>query len=172
MNSLYNLKLGPRFGLAFGLVLCITISIAALGAWRLQALSDVTQQLTSTDYQRLRAAVQWQQAITLNWTRTQAALLDSGTGNLDFWQAEMDKTSDATAQARKTVQALLRTDEGRDLVRQIDQARDAFREARGRTMKRKQQGEDVSHTLHSELRPLALHFIERLETFERYQLGL
>ena len=167
-----HLKLGPRLGLAFGLVLCITLVIAGLGAWRLQELSQVTEQLTRTDNERLRAAVQWQQAITLNWTRTQAALMDSDTGNLPFWQAEMDKTTDATAKARKTVEELLRTDEGRRLFQQIDQARDAFRDARGAAMKRKAQGEDVSATLRNELEPLAMRFINNLLEFERYQLGL
>ena len=88
--NLSSIKVGTRLALSFGLVLLITVVIAGIGIWRLQDLGQVTQALTSTDNERLKATVQWRQTIDLNWVRTRAALLDSDTGHLPAWQAEMD----------------------------------------------------------------------------------
>ena len=109
---LNDIKVGPRLALSFGLVLLITAVIAAVGVWRLQDLAAATQRLTSTDNERLRAAVQWRQGIDQNWIRTRAALLNADSSHLAQWQAEMDATSKGVDVSRKTVERLLETDEG------------------------------------------------------------
>jgi len=114
--QLSNIKVGTRLALSFGLVLFITALIAGIGIWRLQALAATTQQLTSTDNERLKAAQQWRQGIYQNWIRTRAALLDSGTSHLASWQAEMDQTSKDVDVSRKVVERLLQSDEGRELL--------------------------------------------------------
>ena len=103
---LNDIKVGPRLALSFGLVLLITAVIAAVGVWRLQDLAAATQRLTSTDNERLRAAVQWRQGIDQNWIRTRAALLNADSSHLAQWQAEMDATSKGVDVSRKTVERL------------------------------------------------------------------
>ena len=169
---LNDIKVGPRLALSFGLVLLITAVIAAVGVWRLQDLAAATQRLTSTDNERLRAAVQWRHAVDLNWMRTQAALLDSDAGRMNAWKADMDQTTADTAKARKTVESLLRTEEGKKLFTAIDQARDVFRDARDKALQRKMWGEDLTDTLNKDLKPLAATFSQSLATFESYQIGL
>ena len=122
---LNDIKVGPRLALSFGLVLLITAVIAAVGVWRLQDLAAATQRLTSTDNERLRAAVQWRQGIDQNWIRTRAALLNADSSHLAQWQAEMDATSKGVDVSRKTVERLLETDEGRRQIADIDKAREA-----------------------------------------------
>ena len=116
---LNDIKVGPRLALSFGLVLLITAVIAAVGVWRLQDLAAATQRLTSTDNERLRAAVQWRQGIDQNWIRTRAALLNADSSHLAQWQAEMDATSKGVDVSRKTVERLLETDEGRRQIADI-----------------------------------------------------
>jgi len=166
---LSNMKVGSRLGLAFGLVLCITMIISSIGIWRLQSLADVTEQLTSTDNERLQAAVQWRHAIDLNWVRTYAALLDSNGSHLAQWQAEMDKTSEAVQDARKTVERLIQSDEGRRMLQDIDKAREAYRSPRAEAFKRKATGEDVSALLESRLKPLAQTYSQALLALEQRQ---
>ena len=140
---LNDIKVGPRLALSFGLVLLITAVIAAVGVWRLQDLAAATQRLTSTDNERLRAAVQWRQGIDQNWIRTRAALLNADSSHLAQWQAEMDATSKGVDVSRKTVERLLETDEGRRQIADIDKAREAYRKPRADLFKRKAAGEDV-----------------------------
>ncbi len=170
--QLDKLKIGSRLGLAFGLLLLITVLIGGTGVWRLQELSQATERMMEVDNERLRATVQWHQSVNLNWVRTQAALMDSGSDKLAFWQADMDQTTNDTAKARKTVEQLLRTPQGRELFQKIDQARDAFRDARAGAMKRKAAGEDVSALLSGDLKQKAATFSQSLQQFEDYQRAL
>ena len=167
-----DIKVGPRLGLAFGLVLLITVLVGGLGVWRLQSLSDAAEQITSVDNARLRATVQWRNAVDLNWVRTQAALMDSSNDRLAFWQRDMDKTTEETAKARKTVENLLRTEEERQLFVQIDRSREAFRAARDEAIKRKTAGEDISQLLEGELKTRAAAFSQSLHQFAQHQAEL
>ncbi len=143
-----------------------------MGVWRLQDLAAVTQQLTSTDNERLRAAVQWRQGIDQNWIRTRAALLNADTSHLAQWQAEMDATSKGVDVSRKTVERLLETDEGRRQIADIDKAREAYRKPRADLFKRKAAGEDVGPLVDSQLKPLSDAYIATLRTLEERQLML
>ncbi len=170
--SLNNIKVGSRLALSFGLVLLLTVVIAGVGVWRLQDLATVTHRLTSTDNERLRAAVQWRQGIDQNWIRTRAALLNADSSHLAHWQAEMDATSRGVDTSRKTVEQLLETDEGRRQIADIDAAREAYRKPRADLFKRKAAGEDISALVDSQLKPLSDAYIAALRALEERQLLL
>ncbi|MBS0391428.1 MAG: MCP four helix bundle domain-containing protein [Proteobacteria bacterium] len=170
--QLNSIKVGTRLALSFGLVLLITVVIAGTGLWALQDLSSTTRQLTSTDNERLRAAVQWRQGIDQNWIRTRAALLDQGTGHLASWQAEMDQTSRGVDAARKVVERLVQSDEGRRMLADIDKAREAYRSPRANLFKRKAAGEEVAPLVDGQLKPLSDAYIQALMALEERQLML
>lgn len=158
--------------LSFGLVLCITAVIAGVGYWRLQALGAATHQLTYDDNERLRATMQWRQAIELNWGRTRAAASAADADQLAKWQAEMDKTSESATAARNIVEGLIRSDTGRQLIQNIDKARESYRVARAEMLKRKANGEDVMAMLNQQLTPLGEAYNNTLNEFEKRQLQL
>ncbi|WP_367066498.1 methyl-accepting chemotaxis protein [Oryzisolibacter sp. LB2S] len=169
---LNDIKVGTRLALSFGLVLLITATIAGIGVWRLQTLANETQRLTSTDNERLRAAVQWRQGIDQNWIRTRAALLDPGNDRLAAWNAEMAETSKGVDVSRKVVERLLQSDEGRRMLGDIDRAREAYRGPRAELFKRKAAGEDVAPLVDSQLKPLSDAYIQTLTALEARQLML
>lgn len=49
MKYVKNMKIGSRLGLGFGLILVLTIIIAAVSLWRLQAVADTTRQVADGD---------------------------------------------------------------------------------------------------------------------------
>ncbi|SDM33694.1 Four helix bundle sensory module for signal transduction, partial [Oryzisolibacter propanilivorax] len=167
--QLSDMRLGPRLGLGFGLVLLITVLVGGMGVWRLHDLSTITQQLTSTDNTRLRAVSEWSQAIELNWVRTRAAMLESDPTRVKRWQADMDQTTQSTEQARKTVVELIHSDEGRRMLAAIDTARGAYRAARAQLLQRKAAGEDVAALLDSQLAPLGDAYVKSIDTLEQRQ---
>ncbi|QYY25980.1 methyl-accepting chemotaxis protein [Diaphorobacter sp. MNS-0] len=169
---LSNLKVGTRLALSFGLVLLITVVIAAVGIWRLQELASVTHQLTSTDNERLRAASTWRQAIDLNWVRTRAAILDADTSHLSSWQSEIAKTSEEASKAQEVVERLVTTDEGRRLLADIAKTREAYRGPRAELLKRKAAGESVGELLDSQLKPLADAYLQSIVAMEQRQRAL
>ncbi|MGD9773781.1 methyl-accepting chemotaxis protein [Diaphorobacter sp.] len=166
---LNDIKVGTRLGLAFGLVLLITVIIAGIGVWRLQELASVTQQLATTDNERLRAVLHWRQGIDLNWVRTRAVLLDADTSHLAAWQAEIEQGSAGVNESRKSVERLVVSDEGRRMLADIDKAREAYRAPRAELFKRKAAGEDVSALVQSQLKPLADAYTQTIQTLEQRQ---
>ena len=135
--QLQHFSIGTRLRLGFGLVLLITALITALGLWRLHDLAQFTEQLATTEKTRLQSAMQWRQAIALNWVRARAALFEQDPTRIAQWEAEMDATTQETAGARKTLHALETSVEGKHMVQAIDSARDAFRSKRAELLKRK-----------------------------------
>ena len=123
--GLNNLKIGRRLALSFGLVLLITATIAGLGIWRLQTLGQAMDRLTREDSQRLQATSEWRQGIELNWMRTRAAILSPDAHHFAELQKEMAETSKSVDQLRTTIEGLIRTEAGRQLVVNIDKARAA-----------------------------------------------
>lgn len=170
--NLSTIKIGARLAISFGLVLLITSVIAVVGLWRLQSLGNATEQLASVDNERLIATMQWREAIDSNWLRTRAAVLDSDSSRAAIWKNEMDEVSAAATAARKTVERLIRTDAGRQLVGEIDRAREAYRVPRADLLKRKSEGEDVAEELNQKLKPLADTYSKAVDEFLKRQLKL
>ena len=170
--QLQHFSIGTRLRLGFGLVLLITALITALGLWRLHDLAQFTEQLATTEKTRLQSAMQWRQAIALNWVRARAALFEQDPTRIALWEAEMDATSQETAGARKALQALETSADGKQLVQAIDSARDAFRSKRAELLKRKAAGEDISARIDTEIKPLAEAFIQKLVQLQQRQQTL
>jgi methyl-accepting chemotaxis protein len=170
--KLNDIKVGSRLALAFGLVLLITAVITGIGVWRLQELAQTTRQLATIDNEKLQLAVQWRQTIDLNWVRTRAAILDSDTSRIAAWQADMDKTSEVTLASRKRIIELVQTDVGKQLIADIDAAREAYRTPRANVMKARKAGEDVTAALERDLKPLAEAYVNSILKLEQRQQAI
>ena len=166
---LSSLKVGTRLGCGFGLVLLIMALVAGVGVWRLQDISAVTRSMTTQDSERLRATMQWREAVMQNWIRTRAMLQNADTRLLQDWKAEVDATSARISEAQKKVEGLLRTERGKALFAEVGQRREAYRGPRAQLMARKAAQEDVSDAVARDLQPLAEAYNKALEDFENYQ---
>ncbi|MBX9959905.1 MAG: HAMP domain-containing protein [Burkholderiaceae bacterium] len=169
MQSIRDLRIATRLGLAFGVILLILVLCVGLGYWRLQELANTARALGTYENEKLQLAVTWRQTIDLNWIRTKAALLDSDVSRIKMWQTEMDKTSEVTVAARKRMHELVESVEGKDLLAKIDQAREAYRTPRANLMKRKAAGEDVAVALEKELLPLSEAYLASIANLEKRQ---
>ena len=169
---LANAKVGVRLAFAFSLILFITLVIAGIGVWRLQELADTTRQLTTTDNDRLRAAVKWHNAVEQNWLRTQTALLDADITNLASWKQEIRKTAEESDVARKTITDLIVAGEGINLLKEIEIARDAYRKPREALLERRKAGEDVIDAVERDLKPQAEAYIAAITRMEERQSSL
>ncbi|MBF5002668.1 methyl-accepting chemotaxis protein [Diaphorobacter caeni] len=169
---LANAKVGVRLGFAFSLILLITLVIAGIGVWRLQELADTTRQLTTTDNDRLRAAVTWHNSVEQNWLRTQTALLDTDIGNLKTWREEIRKTMEDAEVARKVIADLTSGGEGISLLREIEASRDIYRKLRESLLNRRDGGEDVTQQLETELKAAANNYIGAIMRMEERQTAL
>ncbi|MBW0172103.1 MAG: HAMP domain-containing protein [Hydrogenophaga sp.] len=170
--KLNHIKVGTRLAIAFGAVLFITAMMAGIGVWRLQELVQTTRMLAQEDNEKLQLAVRWRQTIDLNWIRTRAAILDADLSRVPMWQAEMDKTSEVTQAARKRMIELVQTEGGKQLIADIDAAREAYRTPRAAVVKARMAGEDVSAALDRDLKPLAEAYINSILKLEQRQQSI
>lgn len=170
--KLNHIKVSTRLAIAFGAVLFITAVMAGIGVWRLQELVQTTRMLAQEDNEKLQLAVRWRQTIDLNWIRTRAAILDSDLSRVPMWQAEMDKTSELTQATRKRIIELVQTDAGKQLIADIDAAREAYRTPRAAVVKARMAGEDVSAALERDLKPLAEAYIGSILKLEQRQQAI
>ena len=67
-----DLKLGIRLGVAFGLLLLITMVIAVLGVMSVTALQHSNEHIATSELKRQGIVHQWQTDIQMNWLRTEA----------------------------------------------------------------------------------------------------
>ena len=74
-----DLKLGIRLGVAFGLLLLITVVIAALGVMSVTALQHSNEHIATSELKRQGIVHQWQTDIQMNWLRTEGFLKASDT---------------------------------------------------------------------------------------------
>jgi methyl-accepting chemotaxis protein len=157
------LNIGKRLSLAFALILFIFSIGIVVGVWRLQELSVTTRTLGTTDVEKLALAIKWHNLVEVNWVRTQAAMREPDTGKLAIWQAEMDKSSAEFQASSKRLTEMIHSAEGKLLIEQLNQARDAYRVARVAVLKRKASGEEVGAALDQELKPKSLAFLAALD---------
>ena len=170
MSMLRNMSIGPRLAFAFGLILLLLVSSVGIGTWQMRALTTTAKDLATVDGEKLQMAVRWRQTIDLNWIRTKAAIFDGDAVRIAAWQKEMEQTSEISTASRKRVIELVQSPEGIALIKEIDDARAAYRNPRAALLKRRAGGEDVSQALETELRPLADIYsgsIQKLEALEQ-----
>ena len=169
MNTLRNMSIGPRLVMAFGLILLLLASSVGIGVWGMRELTATAKTLATTESEKLDVAVRWRQTIDLNWVRTKAAMLDGDTKRIAAWQKEMDKTSEISTASRQRAIELVQSPEGKAILKEIDEARAAYRNPRAELLKRRAAGEDVEQSLEKELRPLADRYSGLLQKLEDRQ---
>lgn len=169
MSTLRNMTIGMRLAFAFGLVLVLLICSVGVGVWQMRELAATANKLATSDNEKLQMTVRWRNTIDLNWIRTKAAILDGDAARIADWQKEMDQTSEISTASRKRVIELIQSDEGKAMLKDIDDARAAYRNPRAELLKRRAAGEDVTAALQSELRPLADSYSAAIQKLEDRQ---
>ena len=69
-----QLKIGQRLAIAFGLVLTITVAIAAAAVWKLGSHQESTARMVQQDERQSKLAAQWAQNLRVSWSKVSASL--------------------------------------------------------------------------------------------------
>ncbi|MEO7117193.1 MAG: methyl-accepting chemotaxis protein [Caldimonas sp.] len=169
MKHLRQLRIGTRVGATFGAILTIvTIGLAA-GVWRIGNIAATADALGTTESEKLSLAIQWHDAVEMNWVRTLAAVRDADPSHLETWQGEMDATSEAITAIARRIQPMTQSPAENDLRKAIDAAREKYREARGKLLKEKKAGASVTALLESDVKPKAEAYLAAFDAFTRHQ---
>ena len=163
-----NLTIRARLNLAFGLILLVTIGIAGTGLWRLDTLKRASHDFATSEIERQTLAHDWRSSINLNWVRTDASLGAVDPAFASRLQKDMEETSKNVSDIQKRLEPLIKTDEGKKLLADIAQAREAYRGPRADLLKKKMAGQDVAAMVERDLRPLAETYLSALSALAKH----
>ncbi|PIF90341.1 methyl-accepting chemotaxis protein [Acidovorax sp. 62] len=149
-----DLKLGIRLGVAFGLLLLITIGIAAMGIANISALQKSNEHIATSELKRQDLVQQWQTDIQMNWLRTEALLKANDAQYTAKLKKDMSGVVEVQSKRMDEVRNYLLPGKEKDLYDQAIAARDAYRVKRTELVKAKEAGQDVAAQTDTNLAPV------------------
>ena len=159
-----NLRVGPRLGLGFGVILLITALIALTGIWRIGALKDAAERVATREIEQRTLVEDWASDIRLNWVRTEAFLKAIDPGYMEKLTADTQATATATDGKVKRIEELVKTPQGKALLADITTARDAYNTKLNEIRELHRGGEpNVPSMVDQQLRPLADKYLQTLD---------
>ena len=170
-----RIRLAPRLALAFGVV-CLVMSLAAaIGVWRLVQLQGIADELGGDSSERALLARELHAIVVISSSRAETLLLIDNPAFAARIDADRKATSARSAEVRKRLDALATDAASRDLFTAIDQAGNAFREARDKLVKQRAAGEAIAEdAIRSLLRPAADRYaaaVDRLAEHQRQRVA-
>lgn len=158
-----DLKLGIRLGVAFGLLLLITVIIALLGIANIWALQKSNEQLATHELKRQDLVQQWQTDIQMNWLRTEALLKANDAQYTGKLKKDMSAVVEVQSKRMEEIRTYLLPGKETDLYDNAIAARDAYRIKRTQLVKAKEAGENVSEQTDTALAPVFSKYSSTLQ---------
>lgn len=166
--DLNKLRIGTRLGLAFGLVLLITIGVSAYGVVTLNQVETQSREVAEKSILRGNMAQQWNLGIRMNALRTEAIVNASQPDYIAAVRKDMVETS--TKQVDPALKALqpLMDEKGLRLINELAEYRKSYHEQRTALLKRREAGEDVLSEFNQQVRPKVTVYLDMLSKVIEY----
>ena len=126
MNILKNLRLGPRLALGFGLVLSLLAAIVLLALLRFGSVGQANQKIVTQDWAKAEAAATINALVRANARRTMELFFVEGQSQREQVRRHIATNKEQIAAALQTLDRLVYTPQGRELLAQIKPAREAY----------------------------------------------
>ena len=174
MNFIKNLKIGARLGLGFGLVLLLLAAMIALAVTRLAAIGDETHKILEKDWVKADAAATLNATTRANAQRTMELFFATDRDRLAQLRQRIAANKQTVSAAIATLDRLVYTGDGRDMLASIKQERAAYVASFSKVDKLLQDGErDAAvQLLTSETLPAIDSLQARVKALANYQSKL
>ncbi|MBK1689605.1 methyl-accepting chemotaxis protein [Rubrivivax gelatinosus] len=158
-----QLRIGTRLGLAFALVLAITLAIAASAIWQLGGLKTASDSIVQKEQQRSKLASQWATNLRISWTKVSASLKSNDPALQAQMHQDVEQISTDTAAVHKALLALVDDAEGKALIAKVGDVRVRYTDVRRQLSERQQRGESVYSDVDALLLPVADDYQKALD---------
>ena len=170
---LRTLRVGPRLGLGFGLILLITALTASIGIWRIQTLAADSERVSTVEMERQAQVERWAAGLRLNWVRTEAFLKAIDREYMDQLQASTEATTVDIEQTVQRIHTLVTDDAGKALLASVDAAHTAYTQRLAEIRELHRGGEpNVPSLVDKDLRPLADKTLTALDALRQHMAQL
>ncbi|EGJ11769.1 methyl-accepting chemotaxis sensory transducer [Rubrivivax benzoatilyticus JA2 = ATCC BAA-35] len=157
------MRIGARLGLAFGLVLTITVAVAAAAIWQLGELRAASEAIVQKDEQRSKLASQWATNLRISWTKVSASLKSSDPALQAQMKQDVEQISTETAVVHKALVAMVDDAEGKALIAKVADVRVRYTDVRRELNERVERGESVYADVDTLLLPVAQDYQKALD---------
>ena len=141
MNLLRNVSIGVRLGLGFAGILLFSILITGISVWRLHDVAADTRAMMEQPLAKERYISDWYGKIDSGIRRTTAIARSSDTSLGPYFADEAKASSAASGELQKKIEALLSSDEEKEIFRQVSEMRKVYLSSRDQINKLKTAGQ-------------------------------
>jgi methyl-accepting chemotaxis protein len=135
-----NLKIGARLGIAFGVLLLLSILTTGIALWRLQSAASTTQQMMAEPLTKERMISEWNTNIQVAARRTMAIVKSTDPSLSSFFAEDAARSVQATTELQKKVDDLTNEPEEQAEVDKIGELRKAYLGSRDKVQEAKKAG--------------------------------
>ena len=135
-----NLNIGMRLGIVFALLLLLMLAVTAIGVWRMQIASDMTNQMIKNRLPNERMVDEWFKVIEVNAARTTTAWRATDPAEQKEVEAAMKKSSARATEIQSQLATSITDPTARAALDKVLATRQSYTEARARVFKEKAAG--------------------------------
>ena len=140
MTFIGNMNIGKRLTLGFALILAFSIVITGIGIWRLDNVSTATRDMMNEPLLKERLIGDWYTNLATGIRRTIAIAKSADPALGPYFKEEAAASSKGSGEYQKKVEALLSTDEEKQLFNKIGELRKTYLSSRDAINKAKADG--------------------------------
>jgi len=171
MNRILQLKIGGRLALAFASVLTLTAVMLLVSIFQFNELGKASARLVSEDWTKSKSAAVVNALTRANARRTMELFFASDESQTSKLHAQIQRNKNEISAALNTFEQLTRTDEGKNLLARVTDARIAYVQSFSKVDKLLQSGQrdEALITLKAETLPKLDLLEERISVLSEHE---
>ena len=166
-------KIGTRLTWAFAFLLLLIAMLAAITLWRIEASDRADAQLAKIQEDE-RLIAEWDKIISVNTTRTVAAIRSMDPDNMRYFQAGIDATSQRGEEIQSALRERLSEPEAIGLFQAALRHRDIYRDARAAALQAQREGDLMAgeRFFQERMEPLIQAYTQKVSDLLSHQQSL
>ena len=174
MNFFYNLKIGPRLGMAFALVIALAAVVVVIGITRLSHLNESLDKIGSDRLPKVVTLVEIADDVNLVARELRNQLIWDDPQKLAGSREAIAKSLETIAKAYEKITPTVRSEDGKKLLAATMEARAAYVPVLHQMQDMVKAGKmaDAEVMLDSKLRPTQLAYMDALEKMKNHQIDV
>jgi methyl-accepting chemotaxis protein len=163
-------RIGHRLLMAFSILIALMVLMAAIGAWQIVTLSDVTTRIATVDTRAQRLVSDWYADTASNAVRSLIYARTDDPELLRLLAPEIESGTRRNREQRATVERQLETEEIRALYNKVNAARKVYTDSRDAVLENRKAGKEreANALLESKLVPAIAGYLGSIHAMVRH----
>ncbi|WP_137173930.1 methyl-accepting chemotaxis protein [Massilia sp. HP4] len=167
-----KLKIGPRLGLGFAIVLALLVAMTATALTRMQSAGDLTYRLVNTSIKNQRTLAEWRRNIEVNSAINETVYYAAGAGVFDVIGPRRQAITSRSNVLQKEIEESLRNPGVREQFKFVKQERTGYMAARDALFQAKRDGDQarLDEIYRNQLMPRTVSYLATVDKLATMQI--